>query len=66
MSQILIFSKQFWAPIKTSPLVRSEADNSYKQSYHTVHISRICPYFAVLCLTKYNCPYFYEMSLFVT
>jgi len=29
----------------------------YSQGYHTVLISKICPYFAVLRLRKYNCPY---------
>jgi len=28
----------------------------YIHGYHTVHISKICPYFAVLRLTKYCCP----------
>jgi len=27
------------------------------QGYHTVLISKICPYFAVLRLRKYYCPY---------
>jgi len=31
---------------------------SCRQGYHTVLISKICPYFAVLGLSKYNCPYF--------
>jgi len=29
----------------------------YIQGYHTVLISKICPYFAVLRLRKYYCPY---------
>jgi len=30
----------------------------HTQGYHTVLIYKICPYFAVLRLRKYNCPYF--------
>ena len=30
----------------------------YAQGYHTVLISKICPYFLVLRLRKHYCPYF--------
>jgi len=30
----------------------------YKQGYRIVLISKICPYFEVLRLRKYHCPYF--------
>jgi len=33
-------------------------DMLYVQGDHTVLISNICPYFEVVCLRKYYCPYF--------
>ena len=40
---------------------------AYKQGYHTVLISKICPYFAVSYkIYKIYCPYFLEMSIFAT
>ena len=36
------------------------------QHYHTVLISKICPYFEVLRLRKYYWPYILEMCLIVT
>ena len=38
----------------------------YRQGYHTILISKICPVFAVLHHRKCYCPSFLEMSLFMT
>jgi len=34
-----------------------ETNVVYSQGEHTVLISKICPYFEVLCLSKYYCPH---------